>query len=119
MGYLFLCELALAHAGVRGALDLDRSHSTDLVQHACLPESNGKGRLRLWHTLWPKLWNVRASGRKRRECQVHFLINSAVATFTTSGWDALRKCWPSLTTRNSASSELTNILISSSALGTE
>ena len=47
------------------------------------------------------------------------LMNSAVAGLTSSGFEALRKCWPPSTTRSSAPGLLTNSCISSSALATE
>jgi hypothetical protein len=47
------------------------------------------------------------------------LMNSAAAGFTSSGFEALRKCWPPSTTRSSAPGLLTNSPISSSALATE
>ena len=47
------------------------------------------------------------------------LMNSAVAGLTSSGFEALRKCWPPSTTRSSAPGLLTKSCISSSALATE
>ena len=47
------------------------------------------------------------------------LMKSAVAGLTSSGFEALRKCWPPSTTRSSAPGLLTKSFISSSALATE
>ena len=47
------------------------------------------------------------------------LMNPTAAVLTSSGFPALKKCLPSWTTRSSASAELMNRLISSSALATE
>ncbi len=50
---------------------------------------------------------------------LYFDTNSISALSTSAGCEALKKCCPSLTVTSFASRELTNILISSSALATE
>src|SRR5215475_15569121 len=110
------------------ATRLGRPRDSDLLRHLwtrarwrrrpCWPAATRRGMTLLATSREPLTPGVLQRAQPARR-YFQRLMNPTAAGLTSPGFPALRKCLPSWTTRSSAPAELTNRLISSSALATE